>query len=85
MPVSTGQVAVTSSATRLFASGPAPITHALVYSTAAAWIGGSGVTSSTGFPIPATTAVQVPLTGSENDSLYAVTSSTATVSYLYVS
>ena len=43
------------------------------------------MTSSTGFPIPATTPVQVPLTGAEQDSVYAVKSSSATVSYLYVS
>jgi hypothetical protein len=65
-------------------TGPAPITHALVYSSAAAWIGGSGVTSSTGFPIPATTPVEIPLTGAEEDAVYAVTSSSATVSYFYV-
>jgi hypothetical protein len=85
MAVSTGQVAVTSSATKLFTAGPAPITHALVYSSAAAWVGGSGVTSSTGFPIPATTPVQIPLTGAEEDAVYAVTSSSATVSYFFVS
>jgi hypothetical protein len=85
MAVSTGQVAVTSTAAKLFTSGPAPIAHALVYSSAAAWIGGSGVTSSTGFPIPATTPVQIPLTGAEDDSVYAVTSSTATVSYFFIS
>ena len=84
MAVSAGQVAVTSSATHLFTAGPAPITHALVYSSAAAWIGPSGVTSSTGFPIPATTPVVIPLTGAEEDALYAVTSSTATVSYFFI-
>ena len=79
------QVAVTSTATKVFTTGPAPISHALVYSSAAAWIGPAGVTSGTGFPIPATTPVEVPLTGAENDDLYAVTSSTATLSYLFVS
>jgi hypothetical protein len=84
MAVSTGQVAVTSTAAKLFSSGPAPITHALVYASAASWIGASGVTSSTGFPVPATTPVVVPLTGAEEVSLYAVTSSSATVSYFLV-
>jgi hypothetical protein len=84
MAVSTGQVAVTGTATKLFSTGPAPITYALIYASAASWVGPAGVTSSTGFPIPATTPVQIPLTGAEEDSLYAVTSSTATVSYLYV-
>jgi hypothetical protein len=64
--------------------GPAPITHPLVYASAASWIGASGVTSSTGFPVPATTPVVVPLTGAEEISLYAVTSSSATVSYFLV-
>jgi hypothetical protein len=84
MAVSTGQVAVTSTAAKLFSSGPAPITHALVYASAASWIGASGVTSSTGFPVPATTPVVVPLTGAEEIPLYAVTSSSATVSYFPV-
>jgi hypothetical protein len=59
-----------------------------VYSSTAAYIGGSGVTASTGFPIPATTVVQIPLTGAETGSaeaVYAVTGSSATVSYFLVS
>ena len=59
MAITTGQHAVTTTAVQLFApSGEAPIQHALVYSSAAAYIGGSGVTTSTGFPIPATTVVR---------------------------
>jgi hypothetical protein len=85
MAISTGQHAVTTTAVQLFESGPAPITHALVYSSAAAFIGGSGVTTSTGFPIPATTPVLIPLTGAEFDAVYAITSSSATVSYFLVS
>jgi hypothetical protein len=58
-----------------------------VYSSAAAYIGGAGVTTSTGFPIPATTPVQIPLTGAETgtaEAIYAITSSSATVSYFLV-
>ena len=84
MAIKTGQVAVTSTATKVFTTGPAPILHALVYASAASWIGPAGVTSSTGLPIPATTLVTVPLTGAEEDDLYAVTSSSATVSYFFV-
>jgi hypothetical protein len=85
MAITTGQVAVTSTAVKLFTSGPAPIGQALVYSSAAAWVGPAGVTSSTGYPIPATTPVVIPLTGAEQVALYAVTSSSATVSYFFVS
>ncbi|MGB7867244.1 MAG: hypothetical protein WBM01_02935 [Mycobacterium sp.] len=59
-----------------------------MYSSAAEYIGGSGVTASTVFPIPATTVVQIPLTGAETGSaeaVYAVTGSSATVSYFLVS
>jgi hypothetical protein len=89
MAVTTGQQSVTTTAVKLFQpSGDAPIQHALVYSSAAAYIGGSGVTTTTGFPIPATTVVQIPLTGAETGSaeaVYAVTGSSATVSYFLVS
>ncbi|GBE65861.1 hypothetical protein MFM001_23230 [Mycobacterium sp. MFM001] len=85
MAISTGQVSVGTTPTKLFTSGPAPISRALVYSSAAAFIGGSAVTSTTGLPIPATTLVEVPLTGAEDDAVYAVVGSgTATVSYFFV-
>jgi hypothetical protein len=58
----------------------------LVSSSAAAFIGGAGVTTTTGFPIAANTAVSVPTTGSEPLSLFAVvTTGTATVSVIYPS
>jgi hypothetical protein len=58
----------------------------LVSASAAAFIGGAGVTTTTGFPIAANTVVLVPTTGSEPLSLYAVVaSSTATVSVIYPS
>ncbi len=80
---------MTTTAVKLFQpSGDAPIQHALVYSSAAAYIGGSSVTTSTGFPIPATTVVQIPLTGAETgfaEAVYAITGSSATVSYFLVS
>ena len=88
MAITTGQHSVTTTAVQLFQpSGEAPIQYAIVYSSAAAFIGGSGVTTSTGFPIPATTPVQIPLTGAETGSaeaVYAITSSSATVSYFLV-
>ena len=62
-----------------------PVSQALVYLSAAAWIGGAGVTSTTGLPIPATTVVTIPLTGAEFAPVYAVTGTTATVSYFFVS
>lgn len=58
----------------------------LVSSSAAAFIGGPGVTTTTGFPIAANTPVLVPTTDSEPLALYAVVSlSTATVSVLFPS
>jgi len=88
MTISTGQTSVTTSAVLLFEpSGEAPISHALIYSSAAAYIGGAGVTTSTGLPIPATTVVAIPLTGAETgtaSAVYAVTGSSATVSHFLV-
>ncbi|HXY64505.1 MAG TPA: hypothetical protein VEI45_09200 [Mycobacterium sp.] len=51
------------------------------------YLGGtSSVTTTTGYPLPASTSVNVPTTGSEPLSLYGITaSSTATVSVLYPS
>jgi hypothetical protein len=56
----------------------------LVSSSAAAFIGGAGVTTTTGFPIPVTTPVLVPTTGAEVLQLFAVVASgTATVSVIF--
>ena len=58
----------------------------LISSSAAAFVGGSGVTASTGFPVAANTTVLIPTTGAEELELYAVVASrTATVSYLFPS
>jgi hypothetical protein len=80
-------VATGTAATAIFTSGPAPDNDGvLISSSAASFVGGSGVTTSTGFPIAANTAVLVPTTGSEPLSLYAVVSTgTATVSTIYPS
>jgi hypothetical protein len=81
------QTSVGTTATLVATIGSAPDADGvLVSSSAAAFIGGAGVTTTTGFPIPATTAVLVPTTGSEPLSLYAVVSTgTATVSVIYPS
>lgn len=81
------QTSVGTTATLVATIGSAPDTDGvLVSSSAAAFIGGSGVTTTTGFPIAANTPVLVPTTGAEPLSLYAVVaSSTATVSVLYPS
>jgi hypothetical protein len=48
------------------------------------YLGGSGVTTSTGFPVAASTVLTVPTNGGVGCQLYGVvTSSTATVSYLH--
>lgn len=81
------QTSVGTTATLVATISSAPDTDGvLVSSSAAAFIGGAGVTSSTGFPIAATTPVLVPTTGSEPLTLYAVVSTgTATVSVIYPS
>jgi hypothetical protein len=81
------QTSVGTTATLIATISSAPdVDGVLVSSSAAAFVGPSGVTTTTGFPIPATTAVLVPTTGSEPLSLYAVVSSgTATVSVIYPS
>lgn len=56
----------------------------LVNASAAAFIGGAGVTPTTGFPLPANTPTRVPTTGAASEALYAVVSSgTATLSYIF--
>jgi hypothetical protein len=86
MPYKSGQVSVGTTATALYTQGPAPDNEGvLIYSSAAAFVGPAGVTTTTGLPIPATTPVLIPTTGSEPLSLYAVVSTgTATVSYLSI-
>lgn len=81
----TGQVSVDTTATLVATIGSAPENDGvLVSGSAAAFIGGSGVTASTGFPVAANTPVLVPTTGAEPLELCAiVSSSTATVSYIY--
>ncbi|WP_424763870.1 hypothetical protein [Mycobacterium sp.] len=55
-------------------------------SSAAAFVGGSGVTTSPGFLVAANTPVLIPTTGSETLELYGVVSSgTATISHLSIS
>ena len=84
---SSAQTSVGTTATLVATIGSAPDTDGvLVSSSAAAFIGGAGVTTSTGFPIAENTPLLVPTTGSEPLELYAVvSSSTATVSVLYPS
>jgi hypothetical protein len=80
------QTSVGTTATLVATIGSAPDTDGvLVSSSAAAFIGGPGVTTTTGFPI-ANTPVLVPTTGSEPLTLYAVVStSTSTVSVIFPS
>ena len=67
------QTSVGTTATLVASIGAAPDTDGvLVSSSAAAFLGGSGVTTTTGFPIAANTPVLVPTTGSEPLSLFAV-------------
>ena len=81
----TGQVSVDTPATLVATIGSAPENDGvLVSSSAAAFIGGSGVSASTGFPVAANTPVLVPTTGAEPLELYAIaSSSTATASRIY--
>ncbi len=81
------QTSVGTTATLVATIGSAPDTDGvLVSASATAFIGGPGVTTTTGFPIAANTPVLVPTTGSEPLSLYALVSSgTATISVLFPS
>jgi hypothetical protein len=81
----TGQVSVSTTATLLCTVGAVPDSDGvLINSSAAAFVGGQGVTASTGFPVPANTPTLVPTTGAEPVAVYAITSSgTATVSYAF--
>ncbi|ORW02473.1 hypothetical protein [Mycobacterium kyorinense] len=85
MPYQTGQVSVGTTAAPICTVGPVPDNDGvLITSSAAAFIGGAGVTASTGFPVPANTPVRFPTTGAEPVALYGITSSgTATVSFAF--
>jgi hypothetical protein len=87
MAYHSAQTSVGTTATLVASVGSAPDSDGLlVSSSAAAFIGPAGVTTTTGFPIAANTPVLVPTTGSEPLSLYAVVaSSTATASTIYPS
>lgn len=81
--IQSGQVNVTTTATLVCNIPPDP-DGVLISSSATVYLGGPGVTTTTGFAIPANTPVTVPTTGSEALALYAVTSTgTATVSYIF--
>jgi hypothetical protein len=79
-------VATGTTATAVFTSGPAPDDDGvLISSSAAAFVGGSGVTTSMGFPVAANTPVLIPTTGSESLELDGVVSyGTATISDLSI-
>ena len=66
MPYQSGQVSVGTTATLVCSVGSAPDTDGvLINSSAAAFIGGSGVTASAGFPVVANTRCLLPTTGAE--------------------
>lgn len=85
MAFQSGQVSVGTTATLVCTPGTLPDNSGvLVNASAAAFIGGPGVTATTGFPLLANTPTRVPTTGAASESLYAVTNSgTATVSYIF--
>ncbi len=85
MPFKSGQVSVSTTATQVCSIGAVPENSGvLVNSSAAAFVGGPGVTASTGFPLAANTPQTVPTTGAESLVLYGITSTgTATISYIY--
>ncbi len=81
----TGQVSVGTTATLVCTVGGVPDNDGVLLSASAAcFIGGEGVTASTGFAVPASTPVTVPTTGAEPVEVYAITSTgSATVSYIF--
>jgi len=82
----TGQTSVGTTATLVGVIGSSAPDNdgVLVSASAACFVGGAGVTASTGFPLTAGVPVTLPTSGAEPLELYAVTSTgTATVSYIY--
>ena len=82
-PFQYGQVSVTAAATLIFAANTATAGVLIVNSSASTtvYIGDSGVTSSTGFPLAGGASVTLPSTA----SVYGITSSSsATVGFLQV-
>jgi hypothetical protein len=88
MPFKSGQVSVGTTATAIFTSGPAPSNDGVLIQnggSGSVYIGGSGVTTTTGLPVAAGATVTVPTTGAQPLELFGVVaSSTATVSYLTI-
>jgi hypothetical protein len=75
-----------TTATAIFTQTVPDNDSVLISASAAAFVGGPGVTTSTGFPVAANTPVLIPTTGAEVLQLYGVVSSgTATISYLSTS
>ena len=86
MAYASGHVSVGTTATAIFTQTTPDNDSVLISSSAAAFVGPAGVTTSTGLPVPANTPVLVPTTGAETLKLYGVvTSGTATISYLSIS
>ncbi|UQX11323.1 hypothetical protein [Candidatus Mycobacterium methanotrophicum] len=88
MSYQTGQVNVGTTPTLIAMTGYPPDNDGiLVTASAACFVGGPDVSTSTGYPIPASTAVLIPTSGSHSGSteggLYGVVASgTATVSFI---
>jgi hypothetical protein len=87
MPYQTGSVTVGTTPTLVAASGAVPSNGGVrvrTTSSASVFLGGSAVTTATGFPISSTDAVvNVPSTGAASEPLFAlVLTGTATVNYI---
>lgn len=80
-----GQVLVGTTATLVCNVPPDP-DGVVISSTAPAFVGGPGVSTTTGFTVPANTPITIPTTGAFGIAVYAVVSTgTATVSYAFPS
>ncbi len=88
MSYTTGQVDVTTAATLIVDTGWPPDNDGiLVTASAACYVGGPDVTTSTGYPLAANTPTLIPTTGSHSGSSAGglwgiVESGTATVSFI---
>lgn len=87
MPFQSGVVSVGTTATLICTVGSAPENDGVLINNGGSvtvYLGGSGVTASTGFPVAENTTVTVPTTGAEGLALYGITSSsTSNVAYIY--
>jgi hypothetical protein len=77
------QVTVGTSPTLIATPGTAA-NMVITNGAAVVFLGGSGVTTTTGLSVAANATVTIPVTGGQQASLYGVSATSSVVSYLFV-